>query len=157
MAISLSTALSPNTTVRFNRLTNPTPTRILPNQSPHWRPRHWNKTLKLSPPRPSHVIASAVSESPPSVSEDTKNLLDTVKVYDVNGNAIPISDLWKDRKAVVAFARHFGWSYYYNSVTVSENSFVWFFCYLFVCLFVCFQMCALPQASWLSCRQEGNY
>lgn len=108
MAISLSTALSPNTTVRFNRLTNPTPTRILPNQSPLWRPRHWNKTLKLSPRRPSHVIASAVSESPPSVSEDTKNLLDTVKVYDVNGNAIPISDLWKDRKAVIAFARHFG-------------------------------------------------
>ncbi|KAK9193109.1 hypothetical protein WN944_003806 [Citrus x changshan-huyou] len=108
MAISLSTALSPNTTVRFNRLTNPAPTRILPNQSPLWRPRHWNKTLKLSPRRPSHVIASAVSESPPSVSEDTKNLLDTVKVYDVNGNAIPISDLWKDRKAVVAFARHFG-------------------------------------------------
>lgn len=108
MAISLSTALSPNTTVRFNRLTNPAPTRMLPNQSPLWRPRHWNKTLKLSPRRPSHVIASAVSESPPSVSEDTKNLLDTVKVYDVNGNAIPISDLWKDRKAVVAFARHFG-------------------------------------------------
>lgn len=108
MAISLSTALSPYTTVRFNRLTNPAPTRILPNQSPLWRPRHWNKTLKLSPRRPSHVIASAVSESPPSVSEDTKNLLDTVKVYDVNGNAIPISDLWKDRKAVVAFARHFG-------------------------------------------------
>ncbi|CAN6909260.1 unnamed protein product [Brassica oleracea] len=24
------------------------------------------------------------------------------------GNEIPISDLWKDRKAVVAFARHFG-------------------------------------------------
>lgn len=108
MATSLSTAISPNTTVRFNRLTNPAPTRMLPNQSPLWRPRHWNKTLKLSPRRPSHVIASAVSESPPSVSEDTKNLLDTVKVYDVNGNAIPISDLWKDRKAVVAFARHFG-------------------------------------------------
>jgi hypothetical protein len=42
------------------------------------------------------------------VSEDTTNLLDTVNVFDLNGNAIPISDLWKDRKAVVAFARHFG-------------------------------------------------
>lgn len=27
---------------------------------------------------------------------------------DSRGNEIPISDLWKDRKAVVAFARHFG-------------------------------------------------
>ncbi|KAJ0258890.1 Thioredoxin-like protein AAED1 [Hirschfeldia incana] len=32
----------------------------------------------------------------------------TVKVSDLRGNEIPISDLWKDRKAVVAFARHFG-------------------------------------------------
>ena len=42
------------------------------------------------------------------VSEDSSNLLDTVKVFDLNGNGIPISQLWKDRKAVVAFARHFG-------------------------------------------------
>lgn len=40
--------------------------------------------------------------------EDTASLLDTVKVFDINGNAFPISDLWKHRKAVVAFARHFG-------------------------------------------------
>lgn len=40
--------------------------------------------------------------------EDTASVLETVKVFDLNGNAIPISDLWKDRKAVVAFARHFG-------------------------------------------------
>ncbi|XWS43644.1 hypothetical protein CRYUN_Cryun16bG0121400 [Craigia yunnanensis] len=42
------------------------------------------------------------------VSEDTVDLLDTVKVFDLNGNGITISDLWKDRKAVAAFARHFG-------------------------------------------------
>lgn len=42
------------------------------------------------------------------VSEDSSSLLDTVKVFDLNGNGIPISQLWKDRKAVVAFARHFG-------------------------------------------------
>ncbi|KAK9289624.1 hypothetical protein L1049_007782 [Liquidambar formosana] len=42
------------------------------------------------------------------MSEDTMNLLDRVEVFDLNGNGIPISDLWKDRKAVVAFARHFG-------------------------------------------------
>lgn len=40
--------------------------------------------------------------------EDEANLLDTVKVFDLNGVGIPISDLWKDRRAVVAFARHFG-------------------------------------------------
>lgn len=42
------------------------------------------------------------------MSENTANLLDTAKVFDLDGNGIPISDLWKDRKAVVAFARHFG-------------------------------------------------
>lgn len=42
------------------------------------------------------------------VTEDTINLLDRVQVFDLNGTGIPISDLWKDRKAIVAFARHFG-------------------------------------------------
>lgn len=42
------------------------------------------------------------------MTEGTTDLLDSVLVYDLNGNGIPISDLWKDRKAVVAFARHFG-------------------------------------------------
>jgi hypothetical protein len=42
------------------------------------------------------------------LSEDTSSSLDLVKVFDLEGNGIPISDLWKDRKAVVAFARHFG-------------------------------------------------
>jgi len=42
---------------------------------------------------------------------DTKtaiDALDEVRVFDLNGNAIPLTDLWKDRKAVIAFARHFG-------------------------------------------------
>ncbi|KAK4481039.1 hypothetical protein RD792_011908 [Penstemon davidsonii] len=52
----------------------------------------------------SGITPSATS----AVTESTINLLDTVKVFDLNGNGIPISDLWKDRKAVVAFARHFG-------------------------------------------------
>lgn len=42
-------------------------------------------------------------------SGNTADLLESVKVFDLNGNGIPISDLWKDRKAVVAFARHFGY------------------------------------------------
>jgi len=44
----------------------------------------------------------------PVLSEDATSSLDSVKVFDLKGNDIPISDLWKDRKAVVAFARHFG-------------------------------------------------
>lgn len=42
------------------------------------------------------------------MSEGRAKLLDSVQVFDLNGNTISISDLWKDRKAVVAFARHFG-------------------------------------------------
>jgi hypothetical protein len=45
----------------------------------------------------------------PVLGEDTSSSLELVKVFDLEGNGIPISDLWKDRKAVVAFARHFGW------------------------------------------------
>ncbi|CAI9098098.1 OLC1v1034681C1 [Oldenlandia corymbosa var. corymbosa] len=43
-----------------------------------------------------------------AVSERTASLLDSVKVLNLNGDEVVISDLWKDRKAVVAFARHFG-------------------------------------------------
>ncbi|KAL8036149.1 hypothetical protein ABFX02_12G140700 [Erythranthe guttata] len=42
------------------------------------------------------------------MNEGTSDSLDKVMVLDLDGNEIPISDLWKDRKAVVAFARHFG-------------------------------------------------
>ncbi|XP_048138273.1 thioredoxin-like protein AAED1, chloroplastic isoform X2 [Rhodamnia argentea] len=62
--------------------------------------------------RRSRVTASAVSGSAgvetSAVGEDTVDSLDDVLVFDLSGNAIPISDLWKDRKAVIAFARHFG-------------------------------------------------
>ncbi|GMH26411.1 hypothetical protein Nepgr_028254 [Nepenthes gracilis] len=43
-----------------------------------------------------------------AVGENTTDSLDKVRVFDLNGNGIPITDLWKNRKAVVAFARHFG-------------------------------------------------
>ena len=52
------------------------------------------------------VLLTGIQSS--GVSEDMGDLLDTVKVFDLNGNGIPISDLWEDRKAVIAFARHFG-------------------------------------------------
>ena len=45
---------------------------------------------------------------------ETGGLLERVEVFDVNGKSILISDLWKDRKAVVAFARHFGYVYHYK-------------------------------------------
>lgn len=35
-------------------------------------------------------------------------MLENVEVYDLGGRRVPISDLWKDRRAIVAFARHFG-------------------------------------------------
>lgn len=41
-------------------------------------------------------------------SEGLTSSLEGVEVFDITGNAIRITDLWKDRKAVVAFARHFG-------------------------------------------------
>lgn len=49
--------------------------------------------------------------SPSSISEEKEDIassLDKIEVFDLNGNAIIISDLWKDRKTLVAFARHFG-------------------------------------------------
>ncbi|PKI47875.1 hypothetical protein CRG98_031659 [Punica granatum] len=71
-------------------------------------------SIRLSSSPRSHIFAaSAVTGSTAdvetsAVGEDTTEVLDKVEVFDLNGNAVPISDLWKDRKAVVAFARHFG-------------------------------------------------
>lgn len=62
---------------------------------------NWKKKTQLT-----KIPISGIETS--EVSEDSSSLLDTVKVFDLNGNGIPISQLWKDRKAVVAFARHFG-------------------------------------------------
>ncbi|PIA38745.1 hypothetical protein AQUCO_02700151v1 [Aquilegia coerulea] len=63
-------------------------------------------------PRRNGVTVSAISSSPgnlsPLINEDIPNLLNKVTVFDLDGREIVISDLWKDRKAVVAFARHFG-------------------------------------------------
>ncbi|KAG6643050.1 thioredoxin-like protein AAED1, chloroplastic [Carya illinoinensis] len=116
MATSLSTTLSTNN-LCSNNITNPTSTHLLPGLSPNRTlrlstiPKHLRYTTSFSL-RQTLVMTSAISGSPAVdtsvVSEDTANVLDTVKVFDLNGNAIPISDLWKDRKAIVAFARHFG-------------------------------------------------
>ncbi|EOY07709.1 Thioredoxin superfamily protein isoform 2 [Theobroma cacao] len=110
MAISLSTSLMPNT-FQSNRNPKHLLTRVLLNQPSNFSLKHRENENKISTRR-SPLVASTISGStgvPSSgVSLDTADSLDTVKVFDLNGNGIPISDLWKDRKAVVAFARHFG-------------------------------------------------
>ncbi|KAI5639452.1 hypothetical protein M9H77_00593 [Catharanthus roseus] len=55
-----------------------------------------------------HAVTPTTGTESSEVSEGRAKLLDSVQVFDLNGNTISISDLWKDRKAVVAFARHFG-------------------------------------------------
>ncbi|KAF3790284.1 Thioredoxin-like protein AAED1 [Nymphaea thermarum] len=55
------------------------------------------------------VVSSSSENAPLAVMpEDAEALLDDVKVLDLSGKEIPVTDLWKERKAVVAFARHFG-------------------------------------------------
>ncbi|KAG2690350.1 hypothetical protein I3760_09G181800 [Carya illinoinensis] len=115
MATSLSITLSTNNL--YSKITNPTSTHMLPGLSPNRTlklstiPKHLRNTTSFSP-RQTLIMTSAISGSPAAetsvANEDTSSVLDTVKVLDLNGNSIPISDLWKDRKAVVAFARHFG-------------------------------------------------
>ncbi|KAM1748629.1 hypothetical protein ACFX12_009596 [Malus domestica] len=118
MAVTLCATLF-SSTLQLNRTTNRSSPRVFPAQSSNLKSsfvlnvNSGNGLVKFSP-RQSAVVASAVSGSPgkwidSSLSgEDAASLLETVKVFDLNGNGIPISDLWKDRTAVVAFARHFG-------------------------------------------------
>ncbi|KAG7964616.1 hypothetical protein I3843_09G179500 [Carya illinoinensis] len=110
MATSLSITLSTNN-LYSNKITNPTSTHVLPGLSPNRTlklstiPKHLRYTTSFSP-RQTLVMTSTISGSPVE-NEDMASVLDTVKVLDLNENAIPISDLWKDRKAVMAFACHF--------------------------------------------------
>ncbi|KAI4341803.1 hypothetical protein MLD38_026483 [Melastoma candidum] len=65
-----------------------------------------SRTSMISTPgRPLLVYAAGTQLAS---GEETADLLDQVQVFGLDGVAVPISDLWKDRKAVVAFARHFG-------------------------------------------------
>ncbi|KFK36612.1 hypothetical protein AALP_AA4G146300 [Arabis alpina] len=70
---------------------------------------HSRKNLKGVSLRRNTVVVSAITgASGTGIEKESVDLLETVKILDLKGNEIPISDLWKDRKAVVAFARHFG-------------------------------------------------
>ncbi|KAM0875613.1 hypothetical protein ACQ4PT_036718 [Festuca glaucescens] len=53
------------------------------------------------------AIGSA-AEAAEAPAEGLARSLQGVEVFDLSGKAVPVVDLWKDRKAVVAFARHFG-------------------------------------------------
>ncbi|WJX84569.1 hypothetical protein P8452_67134 [Trifolium repens] len=104
----LSNSLHINQIANHYNLSNLYPTTLSLNQN---LPIYSKNPLKLSTTILKHHVpfasGSAGVESP-VLSEDTSSSLDLVKVFDLEGNGIPISDLWKDRKAVVAFARHFG-------------------------------------------------
>uniref|UniRef100_A0A2C9VC47 Thioredoxin domain-containing protein n=1 Tax=Manihot esculenta TaxID=3983 RepID=A0A2C9VC47_MANES len=67
---------------------------------------HRCRSIKFLTERQRPIVCSAISGSRDNLVG--ANLLETVKVFDLDGNGIPVSDLWKDRKAVVAFARYFG-------------------------------------------------
>ncbi|XP_062003185.1 thioredoxin-like protein AAED1, chloroplastic [Rosa rugosa] len=113
MAVTLSAAtLFPNRLGVHRTSTNQTSTRVIPSPSPNANVSFCSSRVDFSRRRSDVVAFSAVSGSPgiesSSNAGDTASLLDSVKVFDLNGNGIPISDLWKDRTAVIAFARHFG-------------------------------------------------
>ncbi|KAL6133331.1 hypothetical protein ACLB2K_065568 [Fragaria x ananassa] len=113
MAVALSSyTLFPSRLGAQRTSRNQTSTRVISSPSPNAIARSCSSGVDFSRRR-SGVVASAVSgssgiDSSSSNAEDTASLLDRVKVFDLNGNGIPISDLWKDRTAVIAFARHFG-------------------------------------------------
>ncbi|KAL9227993.1 hypothetical protein vseg_003619 [Gypsophila vaccaria] len=110
MALSTSTTLSSlqlnrNTTYSFSRSSLKLPQKTSFNRLFSF------PTIKIASRNQLRVTSSAVTNGEvvsPVGSESISNELDKVRVFDLSGNGIPITDLWKDRTAVVAFARHFG-------------------------------------------------
>ncbi|KAI7751376.1 hypothetical protein M8C21_016924 [Ambrosia artemisiifolia] len=115
MAITLST-LSPITRTHLSPVTNSplnytTSTSNNNNNNINLTLFPSNKKLVLtSVSHARRLVSAAVSSSTGTTqtSIESGNLLERVEVFDLNGNSVLISDLWKDRKAIVAFARHFG-------------------------------------------------
>ncbi|KAI3724515.1 hypothetical protein L2E82_36296 [Cichorium intybus] len=58
------------------------------------------------------INGAGTADSSIGIGEETGSLLERAEVFDLNGKSILISDLWKDRKAIVAFSRHFGYVLY---------------------------------------------
>ncbi|KAF5770339.1 putative peroxiredoxin-like 2A/B/C, Thioredoxin-like superfamily [Helianthus annuus] len=111
MAITLSaSSLSPITRTYLSPPTNSHTTTTSNNNNLTLFPSS-NKPLLTSSSHARRPVSAAVTSSTGGTSQtsiETGSLLERVEVFDLNGKSILISDLWKDRKAVVAFARHFG-------------------------------------------------
>ncbi|KAL2933833.1 Thioredoxin-like protein AAED1 chloroplastic [Bienertia sinuspersici] len=54
------------------------------------------------------AISSSQAVGSFAANETNISMLDKALVFDLKGNGVQITDLWRDRKAVIAFARHFG-------------------------------------------------
>ncbi|XP_021765854.1 uncharacterized protein LOC110730376 isoform X1 [Chenopodium quinoa] len=114
MALSTTT---PSFSIQANKITNYTSPIFLKKQalisiingiSPLYQPLSQSKPSSRRTLLTVPAFSSSQGVGALVGSESNLSLLDKALVFDLNGNGIPISDLWKDRKAVVAFARHFG-------------------------------------------------
>jgi hypothetical protein len=65
-------------------------------------------SVKATSVTSSRPLAGSAAEAAEAPAEGLARSLQRVEVFDLSGKAVPVVDLWKDRKAVVAFARHFG-------------------------------------------------
>ncbi|PWA64377.1 thioredoxin superfamily protein [Artemisia annua] len=110
MTMTLSTSISPITGTYLSPATNSKPSLYPTNNSMLTLPPTTKTTVLTCSSHPRRHVVAAVSSSSGTAESlvETGGLLERVEVFDVNGKSILISDLWKDRKAVVAFARHFG-------------------------------------------------
>ncbi|KAJ3682798.1 hypothetical protein LUZ60_013025 [Juncus effusus] len=66
------------------------------------------RSLQSSSPLSVSVKSSSVDNRAIVSAEGIASSLEGVEILDLSGKSIPIVDLWRDRKAVIAFARHFG-------------------------------------------------
>ncbi|XP_072975046.1 thioredoxin-like protein AAED1, chloroplastic [Typha angustifolia] len=71
-----------------------------------FQPKNRNFPSRFVLPVP--AVSDPLGNSTAATSVGLANSLEGVEVFDLSGKAIPIVNLWRDRKAVVAFARHFG-------------------------------------------------
>lgn len=73
--------------------------------------RQLTRRIRLLLPAAATAKPEAIGSAAEAAAAPVEGLarsLQGVEVFDLSGKAVPIVDLWKDRKAVVAFARHFG-------------------------------------------------
>ncbi|KAL8152673.1 hypothetical protein V2J09_010433 [Rumex salicifolius] len=110
MAVSSisTTFISTATKDHFHQLSPPPTLSLIPNRKPPQKLLlFYNRCESVTSTFHRSISVSAISSSS-GVGSTAVEALDDIKVLDLEGNSIPITDLWKDRKAVVAFARHFG-------------------------------------------------